>query len=105
MKAVVERLIERHGTYGVDWMGFELRRSNPLTYHHIKKDCDKGKKTMENGALLSRKGHRFLNCLELTSPDLYETNTEIFSDRLVLVGSMVDMLCHSRHASYTPLSA
>jgi hypothetical protein len=24
MKAVVERLIERHGTYGEDWMGLNL---------------------------------------------------------------------------------
>ena len=78
MKAVVERLIERHGTYGEDWMGFELKRSNPLTYHHIKKDCDKGKKTMENGALLSRKGHRFLNCLEIAYPDLYEEWNALF---------------------------
>ena len=78
MKAVVERLIEIYGTYGVDWMGFELRRSNPLTYHHIKKDCAKGKKTLENGALLSRKGHRFLNCLELHCPILYEEWNALF---------------------------
>lgn len=80
MKAVVERLIERHGTYGVDWMGFELRRKNPLTYHHIQKDCDKGKKTMDNGALLSKKAHRFLNCLELESPDLYEEWNALFAE-------------------------
>lgn len=80
MKAVVERLVERHGTYGVDWMGFVLRRSNPLTYHHIIKDCDKGKKTLENGALLSRKGHRFLNCLELNYPSLYEEWNALFTD-------------------------
>lgn len=80
MKAVVERLIERHGTYGVDWMGFELRRKNPLTYHHIQKDCDKGKKTMENGALLSKKAHRFLNCLELVYPELYEEWNTLFAE-------------------------
>ena len=35
---------------------------------------------MENGALLSRKGHRFLNCLELTYPDLYEEWNALFID-------------------------
>ena len=35
---------------------------------------------MENGALLSRKGHRFLNCLEIAYPDLYEEWNALFVD-------------------------
>ena len=77
MKAVLERLVERHGTYGVDWMGFTLSKKNPLTYHHIIKECEKGKKTVENGAPLTKQAHAFLNCLERVKPDLYEEWNEL----------------------------
>ena len=78
MKGVLERLVERHGTFNVDWMGFDLNRKNPLTYHHIRKESDKGKKTLENGAPLSKDAHRFLNCLERKKPKLYEEWNELF---------------------------
>ena len=78
MKAVLERLQERHGTYGVDWMGFTLSKRNPLTYHHIQKESEKGKRTLENGAPLTRNAHRFLNCLERNEPELYEEWNELF---------------------------
>lgn len=80
MDAVLERLQERHGTYGVDWMGFNLSRKNPLTYHHIKKNCEKGKRTLENGAPLTKQAHTFLNCLERTKPDLYVEWNELFKE-------------------------
>jgi len=80
MKAVLEKLIERHGIYEVDWMGFELSRKNPLTYHHIKKNCDKGKKTLENGAPLTKKAHILLNCLEQESPELYNEWNDLFKE-------------------------
>lgn len=80
MKAVVESLVIRHGTYKIDWMGFALSKKNPLTYHHIRKNCDKGKKTLENGALLSKKGHRFLNFLENNCPELYQEWNLLFEE-------------------------
>ena len=80
MKAVLERLQERHGTYGVDWMGFTLSKKNPLTYHHIIKECEKGKKTVENGAPLTKQAHAFLNCLERVKPDLYVEWNELFTE-------------------------
>lgn len=80
MKAVLERLVERHGTYGVDWMGFTLSKKNPLTYHHIQKESEKGKKTLENGAPLTKNAHRFLNCLERVKPDLYDEWNELFKE-------------------------
>ena len=80
MKGVLERLVERHGTYGVDWMGFTLSKKNPLTYHHIKKESDKGKKTVENGAPLTKDAHRFLNCLERMKPELYDEWNDLFLD-------------------------
>lgn len=80
MKAVLERLQERHGTYGVDWMGFTLSKKNPLTYHHIQKESDKGKRTIENGAPLTRRAHMFLNCLERTKPELYDEWNDLFKE-------------------------
>ena len=80
MKAVLEKLVERHGTYGVDWMGFTLTKKNPLTYHHIQKDSEKGKKTLDNGAPLSKNAHRFLNCLERVKPDLYIEWNDLFRE-------------------------
>lgn len=80
MKAVLEKLVERHGTYGVDWMGFVLSKRNPLTYHHIQKECEKGKRTIENGAPLTRRAHLFLNCLEKSKPELYDEWNELFKD-------------------------
>ena len=80
MKAVLRKLIERHGTYGVDWMGFVLSKKNPLTYHHMEKECQKGEKTVENGAPLSRKAHRFLNYIELNDSELYEEWNLLFKE-------------------------
>lgn len=80
MKSVLEKLIERHGTYGTDWMGFTISRKNPLTYHHIQKNCHKGKRTIENGALLTKRAHRFLNCIEKDDPELYDEWNALFKD-------------------------
>lgn len=80
MKAILRKIIERHGTYGVDWMGFNLTKKNPLTYHHIEKECDKGEKTIENGAPLSKKGHRFLNFIEINDSELYDEWNRLFKE-------------------------
>ena len=80
MDSILEKLIEQYGMYSVDWMGFKLSKNNPLTYHHIKKNSEKGKKTIENGAPLTRAAHRFLNDLEILNPDLYEEWNKLFKD-------------------------
>ena len=78
MKGVLRNLMERHGTYGVDWMGFNLSKKNPLTYHHMEKNCDSGEKTLANGAPLTKKAHRFLNYLEINCPELYSEWNNLF---------------------------
>ncbi len=80
MNAVLKQLVEKFGTYEVDWMGFTLNKKNPLTYHHIQKDCDDGKKTIENGAPLTRKAHRLLNCIEKNDTDLYDEWNALFRE-------------------------
>ena len=42
-----------------------------LTYHHIKKKCDGGKVTIDNGALLNREAHDFLHYQETHDIQLY----------------------------------
>lgn len=78
MKGVLRRIIDKYGTYGVDWMGFVLSRKNKLTYHHIDKKCEKGKKTIDNGAPLTKRGHNLLNYIELEDYELYEDWNNLF---------------------------
>ena len=80
MKAILKQIMEKYGTYGVDWMGFALSKKNPLTYHHIEKVCDKGEKTIENGAPLSKKAHRFLNFIEVNDSELYDEWNRLFKE-------------------------
>lgn len=59
-------------------MGYQITRSNPLTYHHMEKACEGGKRTFENGALLSYVGHSYLNIIEFKDFQLYTTLNEMF---------------------------
>ncbi len=80
MKSVLESLLKRHGNTLTDWMGFTINKKNPYTYHHIQKSCDRGKKTIENGAVLGRQSHRFLHFIEKKNPDLYEEWNDLFRE-------------------------
>lgn len=44
-----------------------------LTYHHnIKKKCEKGNETVENGAVLNTKVHSYIHSIENTDKQLYD---------------------------------
>ena len=64
MKGVLREMIEIYEPNGIDWMGFELSRHDPYTFHHIKEKCNRGKCDINNGAILTKNGHRLLNILE-----------------------------------------
>ncbi len=63
---------------GFDWMNFKLTKENPATFHHIKEKRDGGKKTIENGAILSSFAHQLLNILDLFCPDAYNDLQNVF---------------------------
>lgn len=61
----------------LDWMNYKLVKKD-VTYHHIQKDCDGGKKTIENGALLMPIAHQYLHLIENMEIETYVRLNEIF---------------------------
>ena len=63
---------------GFDWMNFSFTKGNPFTYHHIDEKCNGGERSIDNGAILTKKAHRFLNLLQLVYPDAYNDLQNVF---------------------------
>lgn len=61
-----------------DWINFALSKKNPYTYHHIIEKNNGGSLSVENGAILTKKGHRFLHLLQLYCPDAYNDLQDVF---------------------------
>ena len=65
---------------GLDWMNYRIVRED-ISYHHIKKKVDGGKKTIENGAILQKNtSHPYLHLIETIDIDTYLQLNEIFKD-------------------------
>ncbi len=78
MKKVLRILVDIFEPNGVDWMNFKLSRDNPYTYHHIVKKSNGGDKSIDNGAILTRRAHSFLHMLEKSCPDAYNDLQNVF---------------------------
>lgn len=61
----------------LDWMNYKLSRKD-ITFHHIQKRCDSGKRTMENGALLMPVAHEYLHLIEFCDIETYELINNLF---------------------------
>lgn len=61
----------------LDWMNYRLVK-NELTFHHIKKKENGGKRIIENGALLMPYAHQYLHLIEFKDIETYETLNRIF---------------------------
>lgn len=68
---ILLEMIRVYETYHCDWMGYKIRKNNPLTYHHIIERRDGGEESFENGALLTKSAHYLLNKAERYDPELY----------------------------------
>lgn len=77
-KRTLQSMIEIYSLQHYDWMGYPITKDNPITFHHIKKAADKGELTIENGAIITRKGHTNLHKIERTNPSLYEEYNYMF---------------------------
>jgi len=64
----------------VDWMGYKLGEENPATFHHILKREYKGKRILDNGAIIGAASHTYLHFIEKADPDTYDILTDIFFD-------------------------
>ena len=63
---------------GLDWMNYKLVRED-LSFHHIIKKCDKGKKEIKNGAILqSSNSHPYLHLIEYIDIEVYVKLNEMF---------------------------
>jgi hypothetical protein len=63
---------------GLDWLNYKIVRADALTYHHIKKRADGGKRSIENGAILTQIAHRYLNLIEYQDIDKYNAINKVF---------------------------
>jgi len=73
------QMIEIYKPEVADWMQFQITKNNILTLHHIKKSCEGGLATIDNGAILTKKGHRALNIVEALDSVLYDEWNVLFT--------------------------
>ena len=78
MKRVLRIMVDILQPEGIDWMNFGLSRDNPYTYHHIVEKSKGGDKSIDNGAILTRKAHSFLHMLENICPEAYQDLQDVF---------------------------
>lgn len=68
----------------MDWMNYQVKRSE-MTFHHIRKKEDGGLEVVENGALLMPTAHQYLHIIEYKEYGTYEALNKMF---LVINGQM-----------------
>ena len=78
MKRVLKIMIDIFQPDGIDWMNFVISRHNQYTFHHIVERSKGGDKSIDNGAILTRKAHNFLHYLENVCPEAYQDLQNIF---------------------------
>ena len=61
----------------MDWMNYKLVKKD-VTFHHIQKKVDKGRKDVENGALLMPVAHEYLHLIERCDVDRYIFINKLF---------------------------
>ena len=71
MKEILKLMIDQYNIHKIDWMGYKVSKDNPYTYHHLLKKENGGKETVENGAILTKIGHEYLNIIESRDIELY----------------------------------
>ncbi len=79
MKRALKILIDIFQPDDVDWMNFTLTKSNPYTFHHIVEKSKGGEKSVDNGAILTRRAHTFLHTLEKACPEAYNDLQQVFA--------------------------
>ena len=63
----------------LDWLNYKIVRTSNLTFHHIKKRCDGGRKEISNGALLlGNSAHPYLHLIEYKDINTYIAINKIF---------------------------
>ena len=71
MKQITKLMVNMYNLKGIDFAGYKVSKDNPYTYHHLIKRCNFGKKTIENGAILTKNAHEYLHIVETRTLELY----------------------------------
>lgn len=88
MKEVTRELIRIYKPLdNLDWLNYRITKQNPLTYHHIVKREHGGLMTLENGALLTVIGHRYLHIIECKDYQIY-----------MAISKMLELINKQKHA-------
>ena len=61
----------------LDWMNYKLVKKD-ITFHHIVKAENQGRRTIENGALIMPVGHQYLHLIECKDIETYIAINKIF---------------------------
>lgn len=78
MDIILRQMIVIYKPEGIDWMEYKLSRNNPYTYHHIIEKRNGGRRTLDNGAILTQYAHRYLNLLDMKYHDYYSELNSLF---------------------------
>ncbi len=63
---------------GRDWMNYKIVNPADLTFHHIKEKRNGGARVLNNGAILIRRSHDYLNYLDYCYHRYYKDLNELF---------------------------
>lgn len=63
----------------LDWLNYKIVRKSDLTFHHIVKRENGGKKELSNGALLIPVAHQYLHLIEYKDIATYNAINKIFT--------------------------
>ena len=75
---ILLQMLEIYKSDITDWMQYEIIKRNILTLHHIKKACEGGTDSINNGAILTKRAHRILNMVEAIDSVLYDEWNALF---------------------------
>ena len=79
MKQVTKDLIQFYKPLDFDWLNYRVTRQNQITFHHIVKAEHGGLYSLDNGALLSERGHRYLHIIEYKEIEIYVALNKMFT--------------------------
>lgn len=78
MKQITKEMLRIYKPYSnLDWLNYKLVKRD-VTFHHIQKRVDNGKRTIDNGALLMPIAHEYLHLIEYRDIDTYIAINQIF---------------------------
>lgn len=78
MKQITKEMLRIYKPYSnLDWLNYKLVKKD-VTFHHIQKRVDNGKREINNGALLMPIAHEYLHLIEYRDIDTYIAINQIF---------------------------